>query len=288
MCHGKKGEGEKAGNRLLGLLLGADAPEARRDRSHHLGEHDTPRLAGTGGPPIASGSTEPAQIPRRRPVSVADHRQPGGSSDDRERGSRHGEDPPRGLVLSRRAAKVRSAGVGYAGGKRVGNPVAGRVLRRSLDVAAIALVLGGLFELLVLPQLHLGRPVPAPKLALTTLAGHRLELGGGRARPLFLDFFATWCEPCQQSIPLVQAFARAHPDVDVVSVDVGEAPAVVIAFAQTHPMRVVALDRDERAAHAFGIVSFPTMVEVNRGGVEQAKWVGYDPTIGALMLGGIR
>ena len=158
-----------------------------------------------------------------------------------------------------------------------------RWIARGLDVLAVAVVLFALFQFFVAPRLAATRIVPAPPVDLATLGDRRFALADRRGRVVFLDFWASWCEPCKQSIPLIQTYAKAHPEVDVVSVDVGESPALVREFVRTHPMADVALDPDETVAHAFGIVNFPTMVAVDPAGNQRAKWVGFNPDIGAVM-----
>jgi peptide/nickel transport system substrate-binding protein len=145
-------------------------------------------------------------------------------------------------------------------------PSARRWVARGLDVLAALIVLFALFEFFVAPRLAENRIVPAPPVRLT-----------------YLDFWATWCEPCQQSIPLIQRFARRHPEVDVVSVDVGEPPGVVRGFVRSHPMERIALDPDQTAGSAFGIADFPTMVVIDPQGNEREKWLGFNPEIEAQM-----
>jgi thiol-disulfide isomerase/thioredoxin len=94
---------------------------------------------------------------------------------------------------------------------------------------------------------------------------------------------ATWCEPCQASIPMVQHFKRTHPGVDVLSVDVGEETALVRPFVTRFSMRDVALDPDQTVAHAFGIDGFPTLVAVDPTGRVRARWIGFDPDIERAM-----
>jgi peptide/nickel transport system substrate-binding protein len=162
-------------------------------------------------------------------------------------------------------------------------PSARRWAARGLDVLAGLIVLFALYEFFVAPRLAANQIVPAPALSLATLDGERFAVASRRGRVTFLDFWATWCEPCQQSIPLIQRFARLHPEVDVVSVDVGEPASVVGGFARTHPMRHIALDPDQTAANAFGVVNFPTMVVIDPQGDQRAKWVGFNPQIESAM-----
>ena len=155
---------------------------------------------------------------------------------------------------------------------------------RALDAAAALFVLYAVFAFFIAPKITDHHAVAAPPLTLTTTDGRRIALAGHHLRPIFLDFWASWCEPCKASIPLIQGYARAHPRDDIVSVDVGEPPAVVHAFLAANPMEEVALDSDQAVARAFGVVSFPTMVVINRDGNEQAKWVGFNPDVARLMF----
>ena len=164
-------------------------------------------------------------------------------------------------------------------------PSARRWATRGLDLLAALIVLIALYVVFIAPRLVAGRIVPAPPVSLATLDGGRFSLDRRPGRVTFLDFWATWCEPCRQSIPLIQRYARLHPEVDVVSIDVGEPPGVVGGFARAHPMKRIALDPDQTAANAFGVVNFPTMVVVDPQGNERAKWVGFNPEIESAMAG---
>ena len=122
--------------------------------------------------------------------------------------------------------------------------------------------------------------VQATPVSLAALdGGRRFDLAQRRGRLVFLDFWATWCGPCKDSIPLVQRFRRGHPGVDVVSVDVGEPPAFVRTYAAKLKMAEVVLDPDETVAHAFGVSGYPTLVAIDPAGRVRARWIGFDPDI---------
>ncbi len=158
-----------------------------------------------------------------------------------------------------------------------------RWVARGLDVLAILVVLFALFQFFIAPRLAMNRTEPAPPVSLAALAGGHFDVGAHRGRMLFLDFWASWCEPCKMSIPLIQRYAADHPEVDVVSIDVGEPASLVREYVHGHPMKAVALDPDLVAAHAFGIVNFPTLVAIDAAGRVRAKWVGFNPAIGLVM-----
>lgn len=161
-----------------------------------------------------------------------------------------------------------------------------KIAARGLDVLAVLVVLAAVVRFVVLPRLHHDAS-PAPPVSLATLDGGRFDLARGRGRLVFLDFWATWCEPCRDSIPLVQHFRRTHPGVAVESVDVGEDAALVKPFAAKFRMADVALDPDETVAHAFAVSGFPTMVAIDGRGRIVARWIGYDEFIEREMAGAL-
>jgi hypothetical protein len=78
---------------------------------------------------------------------------------------------------------------------------------------------------------------------------------------------------------MVEKFARAHPEVEVVPIDVGEPREVVEAYARKHAMLNVALDPKTLSQGFFQIEGFPTMVVVDPQGRIRATWTGFNPAI---------
>lgn len=151
---------------------------------------------------------------------------------------------------------------------------------RILDVLAVVAVLFVIYKLVVAPRaLNTAHAYPAPRVSYATLDGKPFVLREHRGRVVFLDFFASWCEPCKISLPMVEHFARARSDVDVVPVDVGEPRAVAQAFARTHHLANVALDPQSLSQGFFQINGFPTMVVVDPNGRIRATWTGLNPAI---------
>ena len=158
-----------------------------------------------------------------------------------------------------------------------------RLWGRALDVAAVVVVLAAVARFVVIPRLTHPAPAVAPAVALQRIDGSTFSLANYRGKLVFLDFWATWCDPCRASIPLVQKFKRDHPEAVVISVDAGETPAIVAPFVKQFAMRDVALDPDERARKQFGVSGFPTMIVIDPHGTIRASWPGYDPDIEKAM-----
>ncbi len=148
------------------------------------------------------------------------------------------------------------------------------------DLLAVAAVLFVLYKIFVAPRfLSQAAAFPAPHVSYATLSNDAFVLTQHRGRVVFLDFWASWCEPCKLSLPLVETFARAHPEVDVVPVDVGEPRAVVETFARAEHLRNVALDPKTLSRGFFQIEGFPTMVVIDPRGRVRATWSGFNPAV---------
>ena len=50
------------------------------------------------------------------------------------------------------------------------------------------------------------------------------QLVGQNEKPLLVDFWATWCGPCQKLAPELEALAAEHPEIVVGKVDVDQQP----------------------------------------------------------------
>ncbi|MDQ2865475.1 MAG: TlpA family protein disulfide reductase [Candidatus Eremiobacteraeota bacterium] len=130
---------------------------------------------------------------------------------------------------------------------------------------------------------HDASAYPAPVVAYQRLDGGTFRLQQARGHVVFLDFFASWCEPCRLEMPLVESFARTHPEVEVVPIDVGEPRAVAAAFARRYHLNNVALDPTTSAQGLFQIQGFPTVVVIDPKSRIRANWSGFNPAIQMAM-----
>ena len=115
---------------------------------------------------------------------------------------------------------------------------------------------------------HVGEPAPA--LLVPQVGGGTIDLAGLRGKPVWVNFMATWCPPCQDEFPLMNGFASRYADdgLVVLAIDVKEEEGLVAGFAQrlgaTFPL---GLDADGRAADAWDAVALPVHFWVDADGI---------------------
>jgi thiol-disulfide isomerase/thioredoxin len=116
---------------------------------------------------------------------------------------------------------------------------------------------------------------PAPAFELETLEGGRVALASLRGKPVLVDFWATWCGPCEETIPVLVEFQRKYAGrVHVVGVSVDWEREAVAPFAREHGMNYPVLFGDERLALEYGAPGFPTLFVVDGEGRIHEAHVG--------------
>jgi len=100
-------------------------------------------------------------------------------------------------------------------------------------------------------------PRPAPAFSLPSLRdpGQQVSLGAYRGQPVIVNFFASWCSPCQKETPLLAGFYRAsRGKVVIIGVDADDsapqARSFVTAYGVGYP---VGFESTPAVADAYGV-----------------------------------
>lgn len=159
-----------------------------------------------------------------------------------------------------------------------------------LTVLAVAL-LGGLFAYGLLrgepdrdiPTALKGKPAPAFELPVhehyVSQFGETLSLEELEGRPLVVNFWASWCAPCYDEAPVLQAYWERYEDTGVVFVGVqtqdrgkrAEGRVFIDLFGLSFPNVV---DDDSAVSVDWGLFGVPETFFVSRDGVVLDKHVG--------------
>jgi cytochrome c biogenesis protein CcmG, thiol:disulfide interchange protein DsbE len=115
----------------------------------------------------------------------------------------------------------------------------------------------------------------APAFSLMDSHGKPVTLDAFEGKPLVLNFWATWCPPCQLEIPELSAYAQAHPEVAVVGVAMDSGPAEGMPRLRSDlgiAYEIYAADR--AIVNAYGVRGLPTTVVIDADGQVSATWTG--------------
>lgn len=117
----------------------------------------------------------------------------------------------------------------------------------------------------------------APDFTLQTLEGESLSLSDLRGKAVVLNFWATWCPPCQGEMPELQAAYDDHASGGLVVLGVNQAEemATVQAFLDDRGLTFpIVLDSQYEASQRYQVNSLPTTFFIDRNGVIREIVVG--------------
>jgi cytochrome c biogenesis protein CcmG, thiol:disulfide interchange protein DsbE len=111
-------------------------------------------------------------------------------------------------------------------------------------------------------------PAPvAPGFTLDSLTapGQHITLSQYQGKPLIVNFWASWCPPCQQETPLLASwYTRQHGHVILVGLDENDTASSALKFAQAKGVRYpIGVDPGIAAANAYGVVALPQTFFLN-------------------------
>ncbi|MDQ0225054.1 thiol-disulfide oxidoreductase ResA [Metabacillus niabensis] len=109
----------------------------------------------------------------------------------------------------------------------------------------------------------------APDFVLKDLEGNEHRLSDYRGKGVFLNFWGTWCEPCEREMPYMDNqydYYKNH-GVEVFAVNIAESNIAVESFANELDLSFpIVLDKDKQVLNAYGVDPLPTTFLINPEG----------------------
>lgn len=146
-------------------------------------------------------------------------------------------------------------------------------------VFALALLLIGAIIFLAPPQsafAALKKGQPAPTIKVTTTSGQSVTLANYQGRVLLLDFFASWCHPCEKAIPHLIDLNRKYgrQGLHVLGLSLDEEKEELLDFIGPKKLNYPVALADEQLQLSYGLRSIPTLVLINKKGIVVDIYLG--------------
>jgi len=141
--------------------------------------------------------------------------------------------------------------------------------------------LAAAFIVAAAPVIAVEPGAPAPGFRLPTFdSAPPVSLAELRGKVVFVDFWASWCSPCRQSLPLYDKLRNdfAATDFVILAIGLDEDVADAKAFLGEHPVKYTTLQNPQGdVAKAFDLKGMPSSYLIDRDGIVRARHVGFEP-----------
>lgn len=121
---------------------------------------------------------------------------------------------------------------------------------------------------------------PAPDFTLKSKSGENVRLQDLRGQVVMLNFWASWCGPCRQEMPLMDEIYKKYEKFGftILAVNVDEDSADADRFLDAVPVTFPILyDSESRTSEMFGVDAMPTTIMIDRDGNQRFLHRGYKP-----------
>lgn len=119
---------------------------------------------------------------------------------------------------------------------------------------------------------------PAPDFTLKSRSGENVRLEDMRGQVVMLNFWASWCGPCRQEMPLMDDLYEQYKDLGftILAVNVDENREEALRFLDKVPVSYPILyDPESRVSELYEVQAMPTTVMIDRSGNARYLHHGY-------------
>jgi peroxiredoxin len=118
---------------------------------------------------------------------------------------------------------------------------------------------------------------PAPDFTLKTLSGKAaISLKDYKGKVVLLDFWASWCAPCQRSLPELQKLEEEYENLRVLAISIDDEKKNAREFMKRQQLDLTVLfDEKKSVAERYDIEAMPSALLIDRDGVIRFVLSGY-------------
>ncbi len=141
-----------------------------------------------------------------------------------------------------------------------------------------AFLLSVVLVALAVPASALERGARAPEIDLRDRGGARVRIGGLRGKVVLVDFWASWCAPCREELPVLQRLYDRHRSrgFTVIGVNVDRERRNMDGFVERFRLTFpVVHDANHRVADRYAPTTMPSSYLVDRAGVVRHVFRGF-------------
>ena len=120
------------------------------------------------------------------------------------------------------------------------------------------------------PDTHQKKKKNAISFTLPSLSGKKVSLDAYRGQVIVLNFWATWCQPCEQELPEFERLQQRYGErgLKIITVSVDSNVENIRAFVKKNDVRLTALwDYRKKLAAAYNVEAMPSTYVIDRYGV---------------------
>jgi len=117
----------------------------------------------------------------------------------------------------------------------------------------------------------------APEFSLPTLTGETLDLSTYKGKVIFLDFWATWCDPCREQIPHFVELQNEYGDrgLRIIGISMDDEPEPVRDFCRQFKLNYPVVMGNAKTGELYGgVLGLPIAFLIGRDGRIYQKHVG--------------
>jgi cytochrome c biogenesis protein CcmG, thiol:disulfide interchange protein DsbE len=115
----------------------------------------------------------------------------------------------------------------------------------------------------------------AIEFELKDINGQVYRLSDFKGKPVVLNFFATWCQPCIDEAPELEAFGKEYKDAQLIIIAKGESKMRMEKYIKESNSKLLyVLDTKEETSKEYNVIGQPDTLILNKDGVIVERFTG--------------